>query len=1217
MSLLLLKQTYNRDNYLDFLADKFKFSKNLAPISIENNDVKFFQRLGTITTHDDKELPVFEIYIKPNTQLSRNRVQLRNLVAKQIQTEDGALAVYIDADNQQWRFSFIAIEYSFSAEGIKKEQTASKRFTYLFGENTKTRTAEERFKKLNNQSTLQDLKEDFAVEALNKEFYDKLYRWYEKAHNQVTFPNDEKMENHIQTSLIRLLTRLLFIWFIKEKKLINPDLFNQEKLQNLIDYNQPSSFYKAILQNLFFATLNVEINKRDFRDEEDTQGANKDYGNQYRYRYHALVKNKGKWKSSFTETPFLNGGLFESLDKKLNEFVLDENNNTKKNSYGDQIINQEHKKLIDDWNANTRPEKAMIRMEGFSEHKKNPLKISNQLFFNNDENDLGLIDLFNQYQFTVEESTSLDIEVALDPELLGKVFENLLASSNPETGQQARKATGSFYTPREIVNYMVDESLKAYFYQHTDLTDKQINTLFDESEFTKQKNTLSKQQTITLIHAIDKLKILDPAVGSGAYPMGVLQRLVLILEKVDTENTHFKQQQIDKAQQIPDEASRTSAIAAIEQVFSQQNQHNAYGKKLMLIENCIYGVDIQPIAIQICKLRFFISLTVEQTPNQDKADNYTIKALPNLETKFIVANSLLPLGEMPTYMFKGKIEELQQQLAKIRHKHFSAKTLKTKHEYRNKDKQLRQELSQLLREDYQQNCVWAEAMKIVDTKTNKLIKNKKHYQNKIDGEKQRTFSSDNTNRASDKEQQNWQDKIIDLEENIASEKKIMLLISHHDESLKKKNIWGKAETTAKENAEKFYARVRKIANWDLYNQNAVADWFHLEWQFGVKNGFDIVIGNPPYAQVKRNVYAKTNFPYSQGIDKGKQNLYKLFVELSHNLCKNNGVATMIVQSSLMGDLSSAGTRQLLLDKTQLKHIIEFPKMATSRERQVFNSVTQGTCIYQFIKQSVDNCTIDISINNDSESIKKLIFSPIEKATIHTLYPKFLYFPKIATGNTTILQKIANNPSIKPLSAFIQSMQQGDINLTAHSSQFSNELTSVKLMRGRHVGQYTIKYEMVDEYIVAGFKTDKIQQNQDNNFLISQQVTGTNDARRLHFAVKDNNNERLLWGNSVNKTLLKNQSENHYFMALLNAKFMDWYFRITSSNNHVQGYEIEQLPIPKISKPEQQPFIDLVDKILTAKQHGQDTSTLETEIDKMVYKLYDLTEEEIKIIEGEK
>ena len=1100
----LLNQAYNQDNYLNFLADQFNFDKNLAPIEVESKEVNTFTRLGTVTTQDGKKLPVFEIHIKPNTQLSRNRVQLRNLVAKQISTEDGALAVYVDDENQQWRFSFIAIEYRFTNDGIQQEQTASKRFTYLLGENTQTRTAQDRFSALNKQSTLQDLKTAFSVEVLSKEFYDKLYKWYDRAQSQVRFPNDEQAENHTQTSLIRLLTRLLFIWFIKQKKLIKADLFDKDKLQTLIDYDEPSSFYKAILQNLFFATLNRPIVERSFRNTTNGAANSTNYlvTNIYRYQGYFTDSDEDKIIALFARTPFLNGGLFECLDREASE--------KEKQAYDkDQTI---------------RPVRSAMRMDGFSDRADNELVFHNHLFFKNDEQDdkqdLGLIDLFNQYQFTVEESTPLDVEVALDPELLGKVFENLLASYNPETGQQARKATGSFYTPREIVNYMVDESLKQHFHQHTDLTDEQINALFVDAEFTEQENALNKQQTKNLIYAIDGLKILDPAVGSGAYPMGILQRLVLILEKVDTENTHFKQQQIDKAEQIPDEASCASAITAIEQVFSQQNQHNAYGKKLMLIENCIYGVDIQPIAIQICKLRFFISLTIEQSPNKNKADNYGIKALPNLETRFIVANSLLPLGEMPKQndLFEVSIERLQQQLAQVRHKHFSAKTLTTKRKYRDKDKDLREQM---------------------------------------------------------------------LEE------------------LTKSGITPAVE-----------ASMKRIVHWDLYNQNAIADWFNPEWQFGV-NGFDIVIGNPPYAQVKRNAYPKTNFPYSEGIDKGKQNLYKLFVELSHNLCKNNGVATMIVQSSLMGDLSSAGTRKLLLDKAQLKHIIEFPKTAKSREKQVFDSVTQGTCIYQFIKQAVDNCTIDISINNDSESIKKLIFSPIEKATIRALYPNLLYFPKIATGNTTILQKIANNPSIKPLSAFIQSMQQGDINLTTHSSQFSNELTAVKLMRGRHVGRYKIKYEMADEYIVARFKPDKIQSNQDNNFLISQQVTGTNDARRLHFAIKDNNNERLLWGNSVNKTLLKNQSENHYFLALLNAKFMDWYFRITSSNNHVQGYEIEQLPIPQISKPAQQPFIALVDKILTAKQQRKDTRTLETEINQMVYQLYDLTDDEIKIIEGVK
>ncbi len=1090
----LFVEAYNRENYLNFLNGRFNFSRSLAPVTIDNNEVESFDQLGFVTTSDDKQLPVFEIHIKPNTRLSRNRVQLRNLVAKQIQTEDGALAVYVDIPNNQWRFSFIAIEWQLTDEGIKEQQTASKRFTYLLGENTQTRTAKDRFGQLNQQSTLENLKQAFAVEPLNKEFYGKLYTWYKKAQEQIIFPNDEQAENHTQTSLIRLLTRLLFIWFIKEKKLINPDLFDKDELQKLIHYDQPSSFYKAILQNLFFATLSTEIKSRDFRKESEFKGKNEDYGNQYRYRYHALVNDEGRWKSLFGKTPFLNGGLFESLDRKLDR------------------DNADDKKLIDEWEANTRQEKTMIRMEGFSERLKNPLAIPNDLFFNSNEQGLGLIDLFNQYQFTVEESTPSDVEVALDPELLGKVFENLLASYNPETEQQARKATGSFYTPREIVSYMVDESLKAYLTQTVPPEDgdnefyqERIKDLFEASdntgEFKKQDGTelIYPDEIPRLIKAISQIKILDPAVGSGAYPMGILQRMVALLSVLDPDNEHWKKEQLAIIDGLTDTISHARARKDIEAVFSAENANNNYGRKLYLIEKCIYGVDIQSVAILIAQLRFFISLAIEQTPTADKDKNFGIQPLPNLDYHFEVGNSLIGL---PNDYHTDRLEELLRETGELKHQVFSENDHKKKAE-------IKRQIKEKTEQCYQK-----------------------------------------------------------IEESIGYRVKFDFRIN-------------------------------------------------LSEVFDANDGFDIVIGNPPYAQIKRNTYPRKTFPYSEGRDKGKQNLYKLFVEQSYNLCRDNGISTMIVQSSLMGDLSSSGTRQLLLDKTQLQHIIEFPETAKSKEKQVFDSVTQGTCIYQFIKQSADNFAIDISINNDSESIKKLVFSPIEKQIIQELYPKFLYFPKIATGNTTILQKVVDNTSIKPFLTFIQSMEQGDINLTTHSSQFSNELTPCKLMRGRYVERYKIKYNMADEYIVAGFRLDKIQSNQENCFLISQEVHASTGIRRLHFAVKDNKKEHVLWGHSVNKTLLKNQSENHYFLALLNSKFMDWYFRITSSNNHVQGYEIEQLPIPQIPQPEQQPFIALVDKILTAKQQAQDTTALEAQIDQMVYKLYNLTADEIKIIEAKK
>ena len=1129
------QHTYNRDTYLGFLDKKFNFKKFIQTIKKDNSEVESFEQLGTVTTKDSKTLPVFEIHIKPNSRLSRNRVQLRNLVAKQIQTEDGALAVYVDGPNKQWRFSFIAIEYRLTGKGIKKEQTASKRFTYLLGENTKTRTANKRFEKINESSTLEDLKEAFAVEPLNKEFYDKLYKWYEKAQGQVTFPDDEQAENHIQTSLIRLLTRLLFIWFIKEKKLVNADLFDKDKLPTLIDCDQPSSFYKAILQNLFFATLNRPVTERSFRTTTNGTANKTNYlvTNIYRYQNYFTNASEDNIIALFEKTPFLNGGLFECLDREASD-------EEKQNYDNDHSI---------------RPVGSAIRIDGFSDRADNQLKFPHGLFFNNE--DSGLIDLFNQYQFTVEESTPLDVEVALDPELLGKVFENLLASYNPETGQQARKATGSFYTPREIVSYMVDESLKQYFKQHTDLDENQINDLFIEKE-----STLDNQQIKTIIHAIDNLKILDPAVGSGAYPMGVLQRLVLILERIDPENTHFKQQQIDKAGEIPDEASRDSAIAAIEQIFSQQNQHNAYGKKLYLIENAIYGVDIQSIAIQICKLRFFISLTIEQNPNQGKNDNYGIKALPNLETRFIVADSLLPLGEMPKMLkqadwLNNKIEKLQKKLAEVRHRHFSAKTLETKRKYREEDKKLRQEM---------------------------------------------------------------QDELT-AEPNITTE---------------------------------VQESMRKIVNWDLYNQNSTADWFDPEWQFGIKNGFHIVIGNPPYVQLQKdggrlgNLYQNCGFKtFARAGD-----IYQLFYERGIKLLtKAQGTLAFITSNSWMRAQYGKKLRGFLSTEHNPLRLIDMGKDA-------FEAIVDTNILLASTQHGKKFKAVDM----DSISEKK--FPPAEQYWSEIQPAGDMAWSILPPVEKKIKSKIEQlgtalkewdisiNYGIKTglNKAFIIDTSKRD-ELIAQDPKSTDIIKPI--LRGRDIQRYGYKWAGL-YLIYSHMNIGEHQYPYIRNHLLSYRDEllarrgGANPTTGIvpykwwqlqvdYFnsgAYKNFEKEKLIWmhmsGESRfsysngelycnNKCFIITGVNLKYLGALLNSKLVSWFMRIVGVPTGMgliqwDKFTVETIPCVQCPQPDQQPFIDCVDQILTAKQQGKDTTALEAKIDKMVYQLYNLTNDEIKIIE---
>ena len=529
----------------------------------------------------------------------------------------------------------------------------------------------------------------FDVSILNKNFYQELSAWYDWAMEVVTFPvadlideepsaRKEKEKEQQAQHLIRLLTRLLFVWFVKEKNLIPEELFDidcikekwfKEEWEKAID--QESIYYQAILQNLFFATLNQKMEQRAFRTDGQNQNAT------HLMRYQKYFKEPKEFIELVeSAVPFMNGGLFECLDKPDGD---------KKGKQGGAKI-----KYID----------------GFSDRSDNPLKVPGFLFFGKDNK--GLVDILKAYKFTIDENTPLEEDIALDPELLGRVFENLLASYNPETKTTARKQTGSFYTPREIVSYMVDESLMAYLknhlrehFQNHDSLDKHLQLLFEPNEDLDFGDENIKQ---IIIKALDKCKVLDPACGSGAFPMGVLQKMVHILHQLDPENIYWKETQKIKAQaesarefeDNPNKSGRAEKLEEINNIFDENINYPDYARKLYLIENCIYGVDIQSIAVQISKLRFFISLMAHQKVNKDK-DNFGIRPLPNLETKFVAANALIGLDKpVDMGLSNVKVTELEEDLKKVRHRSFLAKTPRTKNNLRDEDKRLREAIAKQL-----------------------------------------------------------------------------------------------------------------------------------------------------------------------------------------------------------------------------------------------------------------------------------------------------------------------------------------------------------------------------------------------------------------------------------------------------------------------------------------------------------------------------------------
>ncbi len=424
------------------------------------------------------------------------------------------------------------------------------------------------------------------LKKLNERFYQEVSTWYYYALNKIKLPikpefyKDDK--ENVKHFAVRLISRLLFSWFLKEMGLIDKQLLEIEiakadllfkEQYNKKDFLEKNSYYRYILQNIFFASLNTQPKERKNFYYEKKLSIDSDI---------------------FKKIPYLNGGLFEKLEED---------------------------------NCNDRIDDCKI-------------KIPNELFYaeeikvkvdKKEKKTKGINKIFEQYKFTVDENTSFEEEVALDPELLGLIFENLLAEIDPNDtiSKSARKATGSFYTPRKIIDYMVNESLLLYFtnfLKKYDFDTRELKTLV---YYEKSTDNIKFRQLI--VQAIDEIKVLDPACGSGAFPMGVLHKLVRILNVVDKNNHLWIEKQLHR---LP--------IELREQTKQELIRHEInYARKLGIIRNSIYSVDIQPMAIMISKLRFFISLLIEQDIDlKDTKHNYHISPLPNLETKIICANTL-------------------------------------------------------------------------------------------------------------------------------------------------------------------------------------------------------------------------------------------------------------------------------------------------------------------------------------------------------------------------------------------------------------------------------------------------------------------------------------------------------------------------------------------------------------------------------------------------
>jgi adenine-specific DNA-methyltransferase len=1015
--------------------------------------------------------------------------------------------------------------------------------------------------------------EAFSIEALTKQFYKELFAWYEWALSDemdVRYPNDIHTDKDnrelIPEHMIRLITRLMFVWFIKQKKLVPDEIFRVEELRKLLKNFDPDSetdgnYYNAILQNLFFATLNNAIKERAFATNGTTRAENENH-----YGVKTLFRNPkgGSWfkvpdariLKLFEKVPFLNGGLFECLDRPEDERT-----------------------------------KRILYYDGFSREEKVKGKLTrahvpNGLFFNEER---GLIPLFQRYNFTVEENSPNDAEVALDPELLGKVFENLLGAYNPETQETARKQSGSFYTPREIVSYMVDESLKQFLKTRTGVDDAVLAPLFEE----EAKADLPAGKRKELAAAIRTVKILDPACGSGAFPMGALHRLVDLLVKLEGQ------------------------------------PESLYDLKLHLIENCIYGVDIQTIAVQISKLRFFISLVCEQEPNNRKADNYGILPLPNLETKFVAANTLIGLEkEMgdELHLADEEISRLREELKEVRHRHFSSKSSAEKQNLRKKDKELRQKIEKRI-------------VSVASTPNLEKIADLEAKIRKLEAEKAKF------------EGEKWEMVIEpaqgDLFGDQASNSPKKKRVDTHKAKREQLDVqirWNQREIDAekrKKATDALLEEAEKLAAWNPYDQNASSPFFDPEWMFGMEDGFDVTIGNPPY--VRADEQSEWNQSQRRAIMESRQyetlwekwDLFVPFIERAYKLLKPEGVTSLIVSDAYCHSKYAQKSQEWFLRNASVL------RLDFCSDLQIFEAAVHNL-IYLF--QKADGSHIaPLRRRHDGEFGNVVILPSDEQDSL----THRVFFPEDGVNNAIIVPiKVLKEICYISVGMVVhadEKVAKGAFELDELVSGICDKKHPKPFVEGKHLARwmptkmkwlewgtsraptlfrrptfeelYTVSEKLISVDMSAGVTQLRVAYDDAQlfhnhsawSFVPWHMLSGVrNNSLKKAARYRHENPPRPDLPKREDLEANSRRFAVKYVLAVMNSAFAREFLRFhRRSNIHLYPDDWKQLPIPDVPKEKQEPIVRLVDRILAAKRKNieADVSGLEAEIDKLVYDLY--------------
>lgn len=1043
-----------------------------------------FERIGKYADGEN-EIDILIVNLKKGETLERARTAQRNFVAWYLngsrggKQKDGALIAFVAPDTNDWRFSLVKMDYKFEEGNNEKTKviqdfTPARRWSFLVGANENSHTAQSRLAPIvendNRNPSLKDLEEAFNIEKVTKEFFEKyrdLFCQTKDALDDLA-AKDEKIKNDFETKSVntvdfskKLLGQIVFLYFLQKK-----GWFGVPKDKNWGEGD------KKFLRNLF--------NK--------ARENNGNYFNDYLEPlfYEALAKERDdNYYSHFNcKIPFLNGGLFDPI-----------------NNY--------------DW-VNTS---IMLPDELFSNGRATK------------EGDIGdgILDIFDRYNFTVKEDEPLEKEVAIDPEMLGKVFENLLEVKD-------RKSKGTYYTPREIVHYMCQQSLINYLASELEgkISKDDLETLIKDGDKAGQNELLveSKGKQTPAHHyklpesvrqnvaAIDEklatIKVCDPAIGSGAFPVGMMNEIVKARETLSA--------------------------------YLKDETRTIYNFKRDCIQNSLYGVDIDPSAVEIAKLRLWLSLIV------DEDDIKQIKPLPNLDYKIMQGNSLLEDLVIGDTVIKFDLSDLEKvDRRKVEMKNLFEKDLQGRL-FKSKSDDIFAELRKLHALYFEEN-----------NKTKKLA-----LKEKIDQKEQSLILA------------KCEEEIKNLESvqrNARDEKKINAARQQI------KNIKSTLENLQKQNSRPFFL-------WKL----------HFSEVFKEKGGFDVVIGNPPYISAIQSSKNEKNdreiYKKNYHLIKGAFDIYAIFLLKGIDISNIKGTYAWIIPNKFMISKYSEDVliflkQQGTLDVVSVSHL----------------SVFAGVNVYPIIVLGSKSKTgfNYYEVNNISDLAKNIL---LKKKTTLGVYKKFKDFGiKIASGATGF--------QAKQLSKYISENQlKGSIPFVVSGSidPWLIDFEGVRYMGKKYTNAFISKGVNIA--------------NSKWSFWIKEKIVISGMTKRIEATYSS---KPLGLGVGIYAIYDYSKFNPKFILGILNSKFLTYYFLTNFEEKHLAGgylainkSTIEQLPLVDADIKQQKPFVEIVDKILEITRSGDylknsakqaKVKEYETQIDQLVYKLYELTPEEIKIVEN--